>query len=136
MRSQIADSRGEVTFPGLREALAKNSGHVIRNEVTAGALGKDEEDSTIVAGNGLSEVRGGWSELRSQCTIATSVNLNISAPLAVRHLAKARSRFGMKAVIYATKITEDYRRSFASFWPGIFRVSCDNAKGFRRVSSW
>ena len=30
------------------------------------------------------------------------------------------------AVIDATKIIEDYRRFFASFWPGIFRISAKN----------
>ena len=33
---------------------------------------------------------------------------------------------GMGAVIDATKIIEDYRRFFASFWPGIFRISAKN----------
>ena len=31
-----------------------------------------------------------------------------------------------RAVIDATKIIEDYRRFFASFWPGIFRISANN----------
>ena len=29
-------------------------------------------------------------------------------------------------MINATKIIEDYRRFFASFWPGIFRISAKN----------
>ena len=32
----------------------------------------------------------------------------------------------MGPVIDATKIIEDYRRFFASFWPGIFRISAKN----------
>ena len=31
-----------------------------------------------------------------------------------------------EAVIDATKIIEDYRRFFASFWPGVFRISANN----------
>ena len=34
--------------------------------------------------------------------------------------------FEYDAVIDATKIIEDYRRFFASFWPGIFRISAKN----------
>ena len=35
-------------------------------------------------------------------------------------------RVAVRAVIDATKIIEDYRRFFASFWPGIFRISAKN----------